>query len=1133
MTIRKNIDVQRQWPCSKYGTRATTAGSMLVLLLMMLWARQSLAQTLYGSVVGNVTDSTGAAVVGAAVTATQVDTGAKRVGDTNEKGIYNLSTIPSGLYRIVISKSGFQDSQTDNVTVGFNAVARVDAILRIGTAQQTVTVNAETAELQTDRADVNHEVGSKEFLEIPQPTRTYQGLLANVPGVLPPGISANGTVGTNNVDRAMSVQANGTSQSATDVRIEGVSAAQPWVPYRSSLTPSVEAIQSVSMVTGTADASQTLSSGATINVQLKSGTNQFHGSGYIYHIDNLWAARPYFLRAGALPKNIDNDYGGTVGGPILKNKLFFFASYEGDYTSSASQVIMTVPTAAMLAGDFTATGTCTTTSSAPACTTLYDPTTGNPDGTGKKSFISEYGSNKIPASMISKNVQPLLTMLAQYPPASTPPTAGSTPYTNNYSYLVPKPQRLQKWDTKIDWDATSKLRVTGRYNYHPYNLIFPSSGPAYLYNITASNSHGTTTATTIAATYVATKNLVIDGAWGFTRSNETINPPFSNVKYGSSTLGISGVNLAPLPIGGGIPNFNFLSNTYTGLGYNYPYLNYKDATYTYTANGTLNHGPSTIKFGFLMQQQHVNHIENAPDSLTFGGNSTILNTAGAAPSQFNSFADFLLGLPSAWTNSYQVFGKSVMNVAQYALYLTNTQQVNKSLTVNYGTSWSYFPVPNRGSYGLENLNLNTLTYAVCGYGGVPIDCGIKTAKDIFGPHVGLVYRVTPSFVARAGFSIAAEQFNMARDAMYNYPESIGYTASAINNYVPVGSLSTGVPTLSAPNYQQGIIPLPKGATFTALPQNIQRGYVESYNLTLEKEVGPWLAQVGYVGDVSVHQHTRQNINYGLVGQGITSGAIYKLNGTTGSEMAILPLQHTNYNSLQVSVQHRFSKGYQLRASYTYSKWLGLCCDVNGFGNLNIPIPEYINLNYAVMPGDRKHDLAIAGVVESPFGAGKAFVHSGLGAFILGGWQLNAQQLILSGPPFSVSAPGTSLNAPGSIQRADQVKSSVAIHPGSIRQYFDTSAFAPVTTPRFGTASYDSLRAPGAANLDASLFRSFAFRERYKMQLRMEAFNVTNSPHFSAPNSTVGSASIGKITSTTAISRVVDSRYFRFGAKFLF
>lgn len=1104
-----------------------------LLLLLLCSPSCSTAQTLYGTLIGNVTDPTGAVVLGARVTAVESETGTTRTVETNDKGLYSIPNIPSGAYRITIAHEGFEEFSAPSVTVGFNQVARVDAQLGIGRSQNTITVTAGTAVLQTDRANVSHDIESKEFVDIPQPTRTYEGLLGTVPGVLPPGVAANGTVGTNNVDRAMTVQANGTSQSATDVRIEGVSAVQPWVPYRSSLTPSIEAVQNVSMVTSTADASQALASGATVNVQLKSGTNQFHGSAYLYHIDNLWAARPYFLRTGTLPKNIDNDFGATFGGPILKKKLFFFVSYEGDYTSAASQVIMTVPTPALLTGDFTATGTCTTTASAPACTTLYDPATGNPDGTGKLTFISEYGSNKIPTSRISKNIQPLLTLLAQYPPAAIGPTAGSTPYTNNYSYLIPKPQRLQKWDTKIDWDATSKLRFTGRFNYHPYNLIFPANGPAYTFNITANHSYGNTMAATGAVTYVATNNLVFDASVGFTRSNEVLEPPLGDQKYGASTLGISGVNLASLPGGGGIPQLNFLSGTYTNLGYNNPYLNYNDPSFTYAANGTYTRGTNTVKFGFLMQQIHISHNDPGADVIAFGGNATILNTAGSAPSQFNSFADFLLGAPSTWNNVNPVFGKSVLNTNQYAIYVANTQQVNSRLTVNYGTSWAYYPIPNRGSYGLENLNLDTLQYQVCGFGGVPIDCGIKTAKDLFGPHVGFAFRAAPTFVVRSGFSIAAEQFNMARDLVYNYPENVGYTASATNPYTPVGYLSAGIPTLTPPNYQAGNILLPKGATFYALPQRIKRGYVESYNLALEKELGPWLAQVGYVGNVSVHQHTRQNLNYGLVGQGITSGAIYKLNGTTGAEYAILPLIHSNYNALQATLQHSFTHGYQVRASYTYAKWLGLCCDVNGFGNLNIPIPDYINLNYAAMPGDRTHSLAITGTIESPFGPNKAFVKTGPLAYLLGGWQLNAQQVVLSGPPFSVTAPATSLNAPGSTQRADQVKPSVAIHPHNTSQYFDTSAFAAVTTARFGSASFDSLRAPGAANLDASIFRSFAYRERFKLQLRMEAFNLTNSPHFGAPNSTVGSAAIGTITSTSALSRTQDARYFRFGAKCLF
>jgi len=1153
MTNRKEMNQRSQWYFFPRIGRFMAVPA-LASLLMMLGTWQCRAQVLYGSIVGTVTDPSGAVVVGANVTATLVATSEERTEKTNGSGIYTFSNLPTGDYKIAITKSGFEGS-TGNVDVTFNAVTRFDAKLEVGSSSQVVTVNAETAQLQTDRADVNQEVASQQLLDLPQPTRTYEGLLATVPGV---GVPTAGTLGTNNVDKSMQIEANGTSTSATDVRIEGVSAAQPWTPFRSSLTPSIEAIDSVSMVTGSADADQALANGSTINVQLKSGTNQIHGEAYEFHNDNLWTARNFFSPAAALPvipKNLENDFGGTVGGPILKNRLFYFVSYENDYTSADAAHVLTVPTPAMLTGDFTATGsgTCSTVNSAPACATLYDPTTGNPDGTGRESFAAEYGNgNKIPSGMISNQVKPLLTFLSQFPPASTTPIPGvtnSSAYLNNLELVFGAPTRLQKWDTKFDWDATKKLRITGRYNYHPYNVLFPSSQAAVLFNIVAPHTYGHTAATTLAATFTVTPNFLIDGSWGYTRSVEYEVPPDDNVKYGASTLGIPGVNLSNLPIGGGIPDFNLA--TYTGLGYNYPYLNYNDPIFGYNANATLIKGSNTIKFGFVMNQQHMNHVENNPDFFSFAGGASALK-GGPGISQFNSFADFLMGLPNSSVsgsftgntveNSVQPFGSSKMDALQYAMYVTNTQQIGRKLTVTYGTSWSYYPAPTHGNYGLENLagnydpsHISFYQYEVCGYGGIPKSCGIKTQKDLFGPHVGIAYRMMPSLVIRAGGSIDTEQFNVGRDLIYNYPEQESFTALT-NGYVPFGSLATGIPTFTTPNYQAGIIPLPTGATLYTLPQNIQRGYIESWNVAVEKELGPWLAQAAYVANASVKQHIRFDINYApVLGAGTASGALFKYNGTSAGDDAILDLGHTNFNSLQASVQRRLTNNYTINAAYTWSKWLGLCCDTNGFGTLENSIPQDIRTNYVVMPGDRRYDLTITGTAESPFGKGKQWLQSGPAAYILGEWQINASELIVAGTPINVQeiAIDPSFNTPGTVETPNLVKSHVATNRGNLSQYFDTSAYSPINAPVLGTAPYNSVVGPGAANLDASLFRSFSYRERYKLQLRMEDYNVTNTPHFGNPLPYAGIPGFGAISGTSPLGRLQDSRYFRFAAKVIF
>ena len=289
---------------------------------------------------------------------------------------------------------------------------------------------------------------------------------------------------------------------------------------------------------------------------------------------------------------------------------------------------------------------------------------------------------------------------------------------------------------------------------------------------------------------------------------------------------------------------------------------------------------------------------------------------------------------------------------------------------------------------------------------------------------------------------------------------------------------------------------------------------------------------------------RYNINYGQVGGGVASAALYKLLGTSTEEDAILPIGHTNYNSLQATLQRRFANGFQLRSTYTYSKWLGLCCDTNGFGGLNTPIPQYQYLNYVVMPGDQRHVFNFTGIAELPFGRNKPYLQNGIGALALGGWQLNAVLTMFTGTPFGIGADGSSLNAPGSSQRADQIKPHVAIY-GSKEKYFDVTAFAPVSETRFGTAPYNSLYGPGAMNLDSSIFRTFQLPEHLSVQFRMEVFNTTNTPHFQDPGNDVSSVQydgngnitnlngFGQITGTTTISRPVDERNVRFGVKLLF
>ncbi|MEO6803413.1 MAG: carboxypeptidase regulatory-like domain-containing protein, partial [Granulicella sp.] len=309
------------------------------------------AQVLFGSMVGTVTDPSGAAIPGAAVTVVSAATNDTRTVTTNDGGGYSMQTLAPGTYKVTIAKEGFQSDANPSVEVLPNNVARIDAKLQVGNISQTVAVSTTSQQLQTDTADVHSQISATALQDAPQPTRTYQGVLNTVPGMVPPGGQLAG--GTNNPSKSMNFAANGTGTSGPNVRIEGVSATNPWVRSYTTFVPSTAAIASVNVVTNSPDAEQGLSGGPSVTVQLKSGTNSIHGSVYYSNINNWTEARNFFQPVGQKPAHlIDNNVGVTVGGPIIRDKLFYFGSYEGDYLIQALSGIVSVPTPQMLSGDF-------------------------------------------------------------------------------------------------------------------------------------------------------------------------------------------------------------------------------------------------------------------------------------------------------------------------------------------------------------------------------------------------------------------------------------------------------------------------------------------------------------------------------------------------------------------------------------------------------------------------------------------------------------------------------------------------------------------------------------------------------------------------------------------------------------
>jgi Carboxypeptidase regulatory-like domain/TonB dependent receptor len=1123
---------------SAAGARRTfVLGATLIALLAAGGAPTLEAQVLYGSIVGSVKDSTGAAVPGAGVTITNVETRLSRQALAEANGAYTFSTVPTGTYVLKVSLSGFKTFTQPAVPVTLNSVTRIDATLQVGAVSESVEVTAERPLLQADRAEVRIDLDRRELRDLPVPLgRNYQQLFKTLPGFTPPQDAHSVP---SNPSRSLVFNVNGASRSSNNTRIDGVSSTNVWLPHVSAYVPALESIETVNVVTNSFDAEQGLAGGSAINVQIKSGTNEFHGALFEYHHNQHLRARDFFLPPEkAKGKYVYNQYGGTLGGPLLKNKLFFFASYEGTKDRQNVNQIVSVPTEALRRGDFSA-----------SLNPIYDPRTGNPDGSGRTPFPG----NVIPPSRIDPIVGKILPLIP-LPNLQNPD--GTTPELNNY--FVSAPFLFDRWtlDTKINWNATPKFTVFGRYSlldfYTFKETVFgPQLQGPPIGGGNPGTGEGKTHNFSVGATYAATPSFVVDANFGFVRMNTGVEHSDIDKNVGRDLLGIPGTN-GTRRFEGGFPRFN-ISN-YTPYGVSETYMPYyrSDDQYQYVLNATWIRGKHNIRFGSDVYYQALNHTQpeftgtsqGARGGFTFGSGPTQVR-GGPTGTSFNSFAAFLLGFPTEAGRLLQTDDVYTTRNWQYSLYVRDQWQVSSKLTLSLGTRWEYFPVPTRKDRGLERYDIETNRMEIGGVGSVPRDLGVKVSKTLFAPRVGVAYRPTHKSVIRAGFGITNDPYALARPLRTNHPVLLNLNVLAPNSLGYASPLAAGIPEIVPPSLGNGIIEVPGNVSVITLPDEFDRGYVKSWNLTFQRELPlGFVGEIGYVGTRQVRQLGFVELNWSPVGGGRTGRALFAKFGRDAQTRMVAPIGDSKYDSLQARLERRFSKGVQLAVYYTLSRSRGIAGADNSDGIARIKIPEFYDLNRALSGFDRTHNLQVTNLTELPFGRDKRWLDKGgFAAAVLGGWQVNNILSFYTGTPFSVTASGTSLNAPDNDQRADVVKAKPEILGGIGRghPYFDPFAFAPVTEARFGTADFNLLHGPGYANWDMGLFRQFGLRDKVNLQLRVEVFNVTNTPHFENPGDTSSNnnvsnmqlnpdGSIRSLNGYAEVSRSYGERQIRVGLR---
>ncbi|MGC9970627.1 MAG: TonB-dependent receptor [Bryobacteraceae bacterium] len=1151
--------------------REVAALILLVALALVLGPCAANAQVLYGSLTGSVADASQAAVPNATVVALNVATGVSRQVTTSTQGVYLFTGLLPGVYKVTVSAAGFSKAVKDGIAIDSNQVVRFDATLQVGQLTESIEVTTSAGVLQTDRADLNTQLESKQLSNLPITSsagRNFQALYKLVPGfsAVTEGVSSDG----GNPQRTMAANVNGGSMQNNLTRIDGASNTYMWLPFNSAYVPPTDSIESVSIVTNSYDAEQGNSNGAAVNVVTKSGTNEFHGSGFEYHTDNALRALNRFQAVGIRkPKYILNQYGGSVGGPIRKNKLFFFADWEATKRRMLAQATKTVINPA---GIFDASGNANLSAAIPAGTDcnithvagcVYDPNTGNANGTGRTAFAG----NIIPANRIDPAVKTILSRI---------PTAGflnSDGVTANNNYVAIGPAKLDRntIDAKINYLPSDKTTIFGRYSISPSTYFDPPILGQAMGGATGGGQVGTAPSRIqnvgLGGTYTISPTMLVDINAGFTRQRlgAQYAPDLDLGNYGVSGLHIPGTN-GDTYLTQGTPAFivsswNSMGNSDTGN----PFL-FRDNQYVANANLSWTKGRHGLRFGIEHTRSGQNHFQpqggafqTPRGSFRFSGNVTALSGAASA-NKANSLAQFLLGLPEEVGKAVQNANPNSLRWKTWSMYVRDSFQVTSKLTVNYGVRWEYYPFATTDHGGVKLFDPKTGNVLIGGNGSVPLDDGVNVGHGLFLPRLGIAYRLNDKTVIRAGYGMSADSNNW-RFFRNNYPATTNsdntstwmaagtcptaaYCPAASltgETLAPYAGLPVGIPFVAVPDISSGVIPLPNNVGWgNTVPFNFRRGYTHSYNLTLQREIGRASAEAAYVGSRGIRMLTNENINPGPINGGNAGRLLYPVaNKNWGDGNSLSPDANMYYDSLQTKVTWRMKGGSQIGLNYTFSKAINWddneevsgTFGVNG-GYLFWPYPDYRARNKALASFDRTHNLSIYGVIELPFGPKKQWAKSGIAGAIVGGWQLNWLLTRMSGNPITLGGGGSQVNAPGNTQTPDQwaplsilggigpapvvgASTSCAATDMSCH-YFNPTAFAavPAGQIRFGTTGRNDIRGPGFFNLDASVFRDFRITERVKFQIRAEMFSMTNTPHYGNPGTDVtNAAAFGVITGT--------------------
>ena len=1142
--------------CTAKGAGTTRLCLLGMLLLFMAGlGTTAWAQAVNATLLGTVTDASGAVVPNAKITVTETQTSVVHGTQANESGNWMVPNLPPGVYAVSVEATGFKKETRRDVTLAVDTTTRVDTQLTPGNVTETIEVTGAPPLLQTDTATTSTQISNTVLANVPlvSSNRNFQSLLNLAPGVAPVTEQHSQFF---NASSSLQTEVNGQARQTNNTMIEGTDDNERTGLLQIYIPP-IEAIQTVDVSLTNHDPEMGRATGAVVNVVLKSGTNQIHGGAYEFLQNSDFDARSFFNPSvGHLAYNY---VGGNLGGPIKKNKMFIFGDYLRVMDHEANTNLVTIPPDTWRTGDLSQ-----------AATIIYDPTGGNLlDGTGRTPFPG----NKIPDSYINSISKAIIGLL--------PPTNQSfniAKPTNNYFALLPYTKTTDSLDEKLDYNLTDKDRLSERFSFsRPVIFQAPlftgtfgtqtiqagGDGPGGAFMGTGTQD---TYSTGLNYDRLVSPSLVAELRLGVSYyHNEAVPSDYGT--NDAATLGIPGVNINQFTSGMVATQINDgFSNPVTGYSPSLPWVR-SEVNVDLVNTWTKTVGNHTFKWGFdlkrlrddLLQDQTygprgIYYFGNEQTGLCTptktGSNGLATSCNAATPLGIaNDMASFLLDVPYQLGRDVNTYFPAYRQWEFFA-FGGDRWQVSPKLTVDLGLRWEFYP-PATPAFpgGFSNYDPGTNNLVIAGVGGNPENLGMKTRYSYFAPRVGLAYRLTDQTVIRAGFGTSYTPFEDNTYA-YNYP------VRANNFYTNVGDgyATTLLTSGQAATFQQGFpLPVPVSvpssgiipATGSLLSTseftinlNYKNPYVESWNLAVQRTLpAHWTLDVAYVGLHGVDTGAQWNLNAptsaSALGLGTAAEPLNILYGKTAGDTLFWDGFSSSYNSLQVKLERRFGD-LNILTAFTWGK--GMDYQNGDDGGLNWQIGA--QRNYARTDWDRTLTYVQSYIYQLPAGVGKKWLTHGPATWVLGNWQLAGVLTLTTGQPFTITASGSSLNTPGETQTANQVSQVQITHGINVgNPWFSQASFTQPTGVVFGTSGRNIISGPGLFALNLSLFKNFKVRERASVELRCETFNLTNTPQFANPQGSLTSSTFGYVTSTlgsgTGVNGTGGGRALQLGAKVSF